>query len=259
MDVSCYPDATVPPGAPATCNLEGTVVSFINAQPIQYNQYLEVHIHTLGNILNGDASSPVTSTAVTDDMGNSRYSLSDLPANAELVVDVRCNDLGGAACTLRPMYTFVLYLRADDCQAAGGTLTFSAPAIDESLWQAFGTAGGMIEADPNTGLAFGRIRDCTVGGGDAIIGGTGDFSMPYSLFGNHQGVFYFPFGGPPETDADSTLAPGMFGAANVLPVRGLAAALIRDGFSIHWLRTYPLRVFPQAASLVLFEAPTTPR
>jgi hypothetical protein len=259
MDVSCYPDAAVPPGVPATCNLAGVVISFVNAQPINYNQYIEVHLHTLSNILNGDGSSPIASATVTDDMGHSRYSLSDLPTNTELVMEVRCNDQGGAACTLHPLYTFVLYLRADDCQTEGGTLDVSAPAIDNSLWQAYSTAAGMVQADPNMGLAFSHIKDCAVGGGNAIIGGTGDFSMPYFQFGDHQGVFYIPFGGPPETDVSHTLQPGIFGAANVLPIRGFAAALIRDGFSLHWLRTYPLRVFPQAASLVLFEAPKIPR
>ena len=259
MDVSCYPDAAVPPGAPATCNLSGLVVSFINAQPIQYNQYLEVHVHMLANILNGDSSSPIASATVSEDMGNSRYSLSGLPTNTELVMEVRCNDQGGLACTLHPMYTFVLYLRADDCQDAGGTLEVSAPAIDDSLWHAFGTAAGRVESDPNMGLVFGQMKDCVAGGGDAIMGGTGDLSMPYFQFGNHLGVFYMPFGGPPEDDDSHTLQPGMFGAANVLPVRGLAAALIRDGFSLPWLRTYPLRVFPHAASLVLFGAPKIPR
>jgi hypothetical protein len=235
------------------------VISFLNAQPIVYSQYVEVHIHNLSDILNGDSSSPIASATVTEDLGNSRYSLSDLPTNTELVMEVRCNDQGGAACTLHPMYTFILYLRADDCQDAGGTLDVSAPAIDISLWEAYSTAAGKVSADPKMGLVFGRLRDCVVGGGDAIIGGTGDLSMPYFQFGDHQGVFYPPFGGPPEDDVSHTLQPGIFGAANVLPVRGIAAALIRDGFSLSWLRTYSFRVFPDAASLVLFEEPKIPR
>ena len=259
MDVSCYPDATNPPGSPATCNLEGRVVSFANAQSIPYNQYLEVHVHTLANALNGTTSSSIASTAVTDDAGNSKYSLSDLPTNTELVLDVHCNEAGGSACTLYPMYTFVIYLRADDCQAEGGTITLAAQAIDSSLWQAYSTAGGKTSADPNMGLAFGRLRDCVTGGGNAIMQGTGDISMSYFQFGDNSAVFYLPFGGPPQETDVSTLSPGFYGAANALPVRGLASALIKDGADLVWLRTYPFRVFPQAASLILFDKPKIPR
>jgi hypothetical protein len=200
--------------------------------------------------------------AVTDDGGNSKYSFSDLPTNTELVMDVHCEcdpPPCGAACTLHPMYTFVIYLRADDCQAEGGTLTMAAQAIDNSLWQAYSTAGGKTSADPNLGVAFGRLRDCVIGGGNAIMQGTGDITMPYFQFGDNLAVFYPPFGGPPEETVVHTLAPGLFGTANVLPVRGLSAALIKYGANTIWLRTYPFRVFPQSASLILFDKPKIPR
>jgi hypothetical protein len=259
IDISCFPDATTPPASPANCDLEGLVVSFANGQRLVYNEYVEVHVHTLANVLNGVTSNPVDSATVTDDGGYSRYSISGLPTNTELVLDVHCNDQGGAACTLHPMYTFVIYLRADDCQAEGGTLTLAAPSIDNSLWQAYSTAGGKTSADPNMGVAFGRLRDCVIGGGNAIMQGTGDISMSYFQFGDNLAVFYPPFGGPPEEIVVYTLEPGLFGAANVLPIRGLAAALIRYGANLIWLRTYPFRVFPQSASLILFDKPKIPR
>jgi len=262
IDISCFPEATNPPGNPTTCNLEGSVVSFANAQPVTYNEYVEVHVHTLANALNGNDSSPVDTATVTNDGGNCKYSFTGLPTNTELVLDVHCEcdpPPCGTACTLHPMYTFVIYLRADDCQAAGGTITLAAPSIDASLWQAYSTAGGKTTADPYLGVAFGRLRDCVIGGGNAIMQGTGDISMSYFQFGDNLAVFYPPFGGPPEENVVSTLAPGFFGAANVLPIRGLAAALIKYGANLIWLRTYPFRVFPQSASLILFDKPKIPR
>ena len=262
IDISCFPDATNPPGSPASCNLEGLVVSFANGQRLAYNEYVQVHVHTLANALNGVISSPVDSMTVTDDGGFSKYSFTGLPTNTELVMDVHCEcdpPPCGTACTLHPMYTFVVYLRADDCQAEGGTLTLAAPSIDNSLWDAYSTAGGTTSADPNMGLAFGRLRDCMIGGGNAIMQGTGDISMSYFQFGDNQAVFYPPFAAPPEETVVSTLEPGFFGAANVLPIRGLASALIRYGANLIWLRTYPFRVFPRSASLILFDKPKIPR
>lgn len=260
IDISCFPDATNPPASPATCNLEGGVASFANAQPVAFNQDLQVEMHTLADILNGVITNPTASATVTDDgNGNSRYSFTNLPTNTELVLDVHCDDQGGGTCTLHPMYTFVIYLRADDCQAEGGTLSLAAPAIDNSLWQAYSTAGGSTSADPTLGVAFGRLRDCVINGGNAIMQGTGDISMSYFQFGDNSAVFYPPFAAPPEETVVSTLEPGLFGAANVLPIRGLAAALIRYGANLIWLRTYPFRVFPQSASLILFDKPKIPR
>jgi hypothetical protein len=256
MDISCYPDATIPPNTPVTCNLEGHVVLFANVQPIQYNQYIEVRVHALSNVLSGVNANPIASTTVVEDVGHNMYSLSGLPTNAELVMEVRCSENAGPDCTLHPMYTFVVYLRADDCQSAGGTIDFSAPAIEEPLWSAYNTAGGKTQAYPNMGLVFGRLRDCAP---DAMIKGTGDMTMPYFQFGDHRAVLYIPFGGPPQESDASTLSPGLFGAANALPVRGLAAALIRDGANPVSLRTYPFRVFPGAASLVLFGPPKIPQ
>jgi len=250
LDLSCYLSSPGSPGTtPTTCNLEGRVVQFIFPTPVPYNADIEVRAHAKADILGGIASNPLKTAAVTDDgSGKSQYSLQGLQTNTELVLEVRCKD--ATECGYHTMYTFGIYLRADECTT--GTIDFAAPAIPDSLWPLYSTAGQhTITADSKKGIFLGRIRECSVET-NKIEKGTGDVSM------SREVVYYIRSNPPYSLDDDSTLDTGFFGAVNVLPVRGLASALVRDQGSLLSLRTYEIRIFENSASLVFFEEPKKP-
>ncbi len=248
LDLSCYLGPPTDPGTtPATCNLEGAVALFENLIPVDFNADLEVRVHSNADILSGDTSAPLKSTAVTDDMGKSHYNLQGLPTRQFLVLEVRCKD-DDIACGYHNMYTFGLYLRPDECTT--GTISFSAPAIPNSLWATYAT-GAQVTADPNKGVFLGRLKECSVAT-NKIEKGTGDVSMSREL------VYYIPFEPPIKPEDTSTSTKGWFGAANVQPVRGKASALVRDQGALLSLRTYDIRIFENSASLVFFDKPKNP-
>lgn len=248
LDLSCYLGPPTDPGTtPPTCNLEGLVALFENLSPISFNGDMEVRAHAAAEILDGVTSAPIKSAAVTDLSGQCKYSLEGLPVNQYLVLEVRCQD-GTAACGYHNMYTFGLYLRADECTT--GTISFAAPAIPNSLWDTYSNAGqGSITADPNKGLFLGRLRECSVEK-NRIQKGTGDVSM------SREVVYYFNT--PIILEDRSTSVKGFFGAANVQPIRGRASALVRDQGDLLSLRTYDIRIFKNSASLVFFDKPQNP-
>ena len=246
LDLSCFTSSPNSPGTtPPTCNLEGRVVQFIFPTPINYNADVEVRAHATAEILKGVNTIPLQAASVTDDGGQSQYSLQGLPTNEYLVLEVRCKD--GTSCGYHSMYTFGLYLRADEC--ASGTVAFATPTIPESLWPLYATAGShSITADTNKGVFLGRMRECSVET-NKIEKGTGDVSM------SREVVYYIPSIPPINLDDQSTLNTGFFGAANVLAIRGYASALVRDQGDLLSLRTYEIRVFENSASLVFFDKP----
>ena len=72
----------------------------------------------------------------------------------------------------------------------------------------------------------------------------------------HDLLYYLP-SGEPDLSATSTVEPGLFAAANVWPIRGVASALVLN-FSPQSLRSREIRIFPSAGSLGIFESPKKP-
>jgi hypothetical protein len=71
-------------------------------------------------------------------------------------------------------------------------------------------------------------------------------------------LYYLPVAGAPDFDDPDTNSPGFFAAANVMPIRGMAGALVLDQSSPVSLKARPVRVFPGQASLVIFGKPKKP-
>ena len=69
-------------------------------------------------------------------------------------------------------------------------------------------------------------------------------------------LYYLPSGQPTSTET-ATVEPGFFAAAYVLPIRGIASALVLN-VSSQSLRSREVRVFPSASSLVIFNEPKKP-
>ncbi len=63
----------------------------------------------------------------------------------------------------------------------------------------------------------------------------------------------------PDDRHTATDSSGFFVAANVTPIQGVVSALVLSAAVTVSLWTKPVRVFPGAASLVLFEEPQAPR
>jgi hypothetical protein len=162
---------------------------------------------------------------------------------------VRCDDPDDQGCLFTTLYTFSVFLRADDCEAEGGTLTFGAPALWSSNYDSYSNPPGGTAGDPGNGLVFGWLKECD---DHKIIHGTGGLSMP------HSHLFYLPSGGAPVLTDPDTHNPGFFAANNVHPIRGRAAALVLQSTSAISLHARPLRVFPGRASMVIFAAPKNP-
>jgi len=246
--LSCYVGApSSPPDSPDSCDLQGRVVNFFNRQELPDAAGLTIRVHQLTDVLVGrlDNASIVTQ-ALADGNGNgAQYSLSGVPTNTQLVLEVQ-GGTGQGGFDFTSMLTFGLYIRADDC--VDGLYSFSAPAILEVNYSGYANPPSVL-ADPDRGLVFGQLRDCD---GVKIIAGTGGVSMPTDL------VYYLDDNNLPDPLATHTNASGFFIAANAVPIRGMAAALVvEQGVPIS-LRPRPVRVFPGIASLVVFDVPLDP-
>ncbi len=246
--LDCYfGEPQSPPDDPPTCLLQGRVVNY-NGQPLQETIGLVVRIHLRDDVLLGILDSPLDTTEAFDDSGLGQYELTGVPTNTHLVLEVQGRTEDAPASWFASMFTFGIFLRADDCTVAGGTISLAAPAIFQANYEAYSNALG-VAADADKGLLFGRLRDCD---GERIVHGTGGLSMEHELL-------YYLSSSIPAPDATGTDSSGFFVAANVSPIRGVASALVlSDAVSVSlWHK--PVRVFMGAASLVLFEQPQAPR
>jgi hypothetical protein len=245
-------DPSTPPG-PSTCEIEGFIEEFFSMGPIRVgddSQDLVIQLHLLADILDGVTDNPqhtASPTAVTvGDHEEWHYQMTNVATNTSFVVDVHCDPAPSPSCKFDTLYTFELYIRADDCQAAGGTLDVSPLAIWQLNYDAFmNPPGSGVIGDDDKGLVLGRLKDCD---GNRLQYGTGGLSMPHE-------ILYYLRSGPTNLEDPHTNPPGLFAAANVTPIRGLAAALVLDVASPRSLWLRPVRAFPRKASLVVFEEP----
>jgi hypothetical protein len=201
---------------------------------------LTIRIHRADPLLSGQTESPLASTTAFDDGGLAQYRFDQLPTNTRLAIEVQGRESGEFP--FATLYTFGLVLRADQCTS--GSIEFAAPALYRANYDSYANAAGVV-ADPERGLVFGRLRDCD---GNKLQNGTGGLSN------SHDRLYYLD-GAVPDPQATATDGSGFFVATNALPIRGLAAALVRSGDTALSLKVRPLRVFANAASLVLFDRP----
>ncbi len=117
-----------------------------------------------------------------------------------------------------------------------------------SLYASYADPAGSDSIDPLKGILVAKVVDC---GLMSIIGVTGGLSMPYDRF-------YYLEANIPNLDLEATTARGIFGAANVSPIRGIVSALAKTETAMLSLGAKQVRVFPSSASLVLFDRPRKP-
>ncbi len=240
-ELGCYQTVPVdPPADPTDCALEGRVVNFYNNQSLAAAIGLTIRIHRADSLLRGQTESPLGHTTAFDDSGLAQYRIEQLPTNTRLALEVQGRESGEFP--FASLYTFGLVLRADQCTS--GSIEFTAPALYQANYDSYANAAGVL-ADPERGLVFGRLRDCD---GNKLQYGTGGLSNPHARL-------YYLKSGMPAPEATATDGSGFFVATNALPVRGLATALVRSGDTALSLKLRPLRVFANAASLVLFDRP----
>lgn len=239
--LGCYQTVPVdPPAEPADCALEGRVVNFYNNQSLAAAIGLTIRIHRAESLLRGQTESPLAATSAFDDGGLAQYRFDQLPTNTRLALEVQGRESGEFP--FATLYTFGLVLRADRCTS--GSIEFAAPALYRANYDSYANAAGVV-ADPEHGLVFGRLRDCD---GNKLQNGCGGLSNP------HHRLYYLD-NGVPAPQASASDGSGFFIATNALPLRGLATALVRSGDTALSLKVRPLRVFANAASLVLFDRP----
>ncbi len=252
MDLQCYvgdPSGAEP--SPATCNMQGGLVNFLNGEPCGEQAVgLPVAIYLLDDVLGGMTNRVVSSTYATQEQVDGQihavYYLEDLPTNKPLVMRVGGGDNG----EFTTLYTFSIYIRSDECELSGGVVDYAAPTLYKVNYDGYSNPLSVV-SNPDKGLVFGQVRDCN---GKRIQHATGGLSMPHDLL-------YYLRGYIPDDTMTSTGSTGFFIAANAIPIRGIASVLVQisdDGSSLSlWER--PMRAFPGAASLVLFQKPKAPR
>lgn len=246
-NLECFDESEVGPQAGSDCRIDGTARDLFVPATGDANDTgaLTLRVHQLEDILDGDTGNPVGTTLVSDD-GSGRFTLT-VPVNQDLVFEVQAgqNSSGDEFAT---MYTFGIYLRANECD--GVDTSVQIPAISRANLNEHSNA--LVEAKPGMGTVFGLLLDCTH---SEIAGGTGGISM------QNEVLFYFDESGTPQREVDlpCTGNPGLFGAANVAPGKGVASALVGDGSGWVSLHTHWVRAFPDSASLVLFGPLSKPR
>jgi len=248
-DLECYTGDPPADTGPASCRLTGRVVKFFSRLQIEYDPAIEVALHPIEQVLSGTPGEPSHRADVTDDgSGMAQYTFDSVPTGATYVMSVSC-DGECSPYDLHTLYTFSVYLRADECQAGGGQIDMGAPALLSVNYPTYNEAAGV--SDPDRGLLLGWLKDCK-DPSDKIENGTGGISM------DHEILYYLPVSGAHDLEDTDTNPPGFFAAANVMPIRGVAGALVLDQSSPVSLRARPVRVFPGQASLVVFDKPKKP-
>jgi hypothetical protein len=246
---TCYDNPTNPQPTPAACAIHGHVLMWNGAShtltPTTVN--LVVRVHLLEDALDGVLKDTHQVSASGDGSGNNygSYSLTGIPTNTELVVEVQ----GGKPSTYEfvDTYTFGVYFRADDCQVAGNDITKDIVVLPKSSWDTFAQASGTITVDIKKGLMIGWLRDCN---NKALQHGTVGISFP-------KDRLYYPTGYGTPYDLPDTSNSGFFVAANVLATRGVVAATVLDN-SPRLLGAKAIRLFPNSVSMVYFEKPSHP-
>ncbi len=245
IDLQCYiGEPSTPPSEPNTCRMQGSIVNFLNADPIPSGVNMLLNLYLLEDIQKGLNVEPITSTSSLDDDNISVYSFEEVPTNEMLVLEVE----GTADGEYSTLYTFSIYIRADDCVAGGNVVDFAAPALYSVNYEGYANALS-VEAKQDKGLVFGQVRDCN---GHKILGATGGLSISNELL-------YYLRGYIPDDTMAATGSSGFFIATNIVPIQGIASALVSIDGALISLWSRPVRVFPGAASLVLFDKPKAPR
>ncbi|MBN2494551.1 MAG: hypothetical protein JXR96_08180 [Deltaproteobacteria bacterium] len=248
-DLSCFPvPALDPPVSPQTCEIIGRAIDFYTTtdSPDPDKEGVVVELFPIEAVLSGTPGAPAYSATV-DDTGH--YSISDVAANAEYVIKTSGIESSGA---LADMYTFSIFVRADEC--SGDSLVVDAYTISESSYQGYAAPLSEVIENPDRGVVLGRISECDTQDPDPprMRNCTGGLSMP-------NDKFYYMDGTIPDFGLTSTASRGLFGAANAAPIQGVVAAMANDGAGgLVSLGAHRVRVFPGAASLVLFRRPLKP-
>ena len=74
------------------------------------------------------------------------------------------------------MYTFEVYIRAEECVGPDFTYSFGAPALYKQNYLAYTKVANLHQKDPAKGLLFGRLKGCQ--GSKPMFGTGGHFHGP---------------------------------------------------------------------------------
>lgn len=256
-DLQCFKDGALADSGSATeCNLEGYVTGLVGSGSLRTSETigLAVKAYSLTDVLAGDLSTPLdTTTAIGIDNGGTDvgyYQFTNaLPTKQELVLKVEAGGTGDLEHV--SLYLFGVYLRADTCDAGGGTIDLDIPSLKKNLYATY-TEGAQVGINPQKGLILARVLDCS------------DINrMVHATVGTslESEATYYLLDDPPwavGTSATETTQRGFFGAADVVPIRGVISALAKDGSGTILLGTHDIRVFPYSVSVLYFKTPLDP-
>ena len=248
-EMGCYVIPAIPPPAtPTTCTLTGEVQHLFGPTPDGVLEDLEVNLMPLDLVLAGTPAPGDNSDLLGSDHG---FSFSDVETNKDWVILVSGTNSAGQ--DYADFFNFGFYLRADDCSEGGGSVHLTAYALPANLYPSYADPAGSDSIDPLKGILVAKVVDCGLTSDPLkIIGVTGGLSMPHDRF------YYLEADNIPNLDLEATTAKGIFGAANVSPIRGLVSALAKTDTIILSLGAKHVRVFPSSASLVIFDRPRKP-
>ncbi len=247
LDLSCFkksPDAD--DGSSTECNLSGNIVVLItsaSSKQASGTAGLDVKIFRLDEILIGNPQ-PIQTTTVAVIDGKDQYQLLNVPTRTELVLAISGESYA-------PLYLFGVYLRADACDDASGSLLWELPVLKQTLYRPYNS----LPVDEEKGLLMARLFDCS--NSQRIIGGTVGSSLEsqidYYISVNDDSALV------PDPTATTTATPGFFGAGNVDPLRGIISArALESETGLVSLGSHWVRIFPESVSVVFFQKPLIP-
>jgi hypothetical protein len=258
--LSCYdaPPTDPPAPPPDSCELEGDVITPFFDKPVSL-EGKKVRAYGMQDALDNQLGSPIRSADITLAGTDLRYHFdaqNALPTNTALVLAVESGGSGGTLTV--ETFTFPIYLRSDDCELAGGKLAHDAYSFYQANYSAYaspGDSGLPVRAD--RALVFGKVQDCAQ---MSIQNATAGLSQLNSSPADAL-LYYIGSDWMPALDATETSAKGLFCAANVPPIRGVASVSVKvkGTASSRSLGTIPFRAFPGKVSVIVFEKPQAPR
>lgn len=261
--LTCYdaPPADPPAPPPEACQLEGDVITPFFDKPISLEGKL-VRAYAMQDVLDSKIASPLETAPITL-FGSGpgavpRYhfdSENALPTNTALVLMVESGGSGGTLTV--ETFTFPVYLRTNECLQAGGKLQHDAYSFYQANFNTYASPGDSgLPVRSDRGLVFGLVQDCA---GMNIQNATGGLSQlngaPVDAL-----LYYIKSGWMPELAAAATFPQGLFCAANVPPIRGVASVSVKVTGSAdsRSLGTIPFRAFAGKVSVIVFEKPQAP-